>query len=77
MTSRKKPGVAFWATVVMTLIVLYVLGVGPVSSIADASSSPGWTTDAYVQIYLPIIWIYENGPQSIHEVIEWYVNLWP
>ena len=30
MTSRKKPGVAFWATVVVVVIVIYAASVGPV-----------------------------------------------
>ena len=30
MTSRKKPGVAFWATVVAVVVLAYYLSLGPV-----------------------------------------------
>jgi hypothetical protein len=35
MTDRKKPGVAFWATVVFALPVLYILSFGPACWIAS------------------------------------------
>ena len=30
MTDHKKPGLAFWATVVMALALLYIAAIGPV-----------------------------------------------
>ena len=41
MTSRKKPGVAFWATVAFSLPVLYVLSFGPVCW--AISRAPQWS----------------------------------
>ena len=41
MTDRKKPGVAFWATVVVGLLVLYVASIGPAVSVSFHHASAG------------------------------------
>ena len=70
---RKKPGVAFWATVGMVcLLVLYLLGVGPAMWIAIR-----WQPAERIiaAIYWPCGWIAQNGPRPIRNLIAGYVSL--
>ena len=53
MTDRKKPGVAFWATVVLVVVLtLYVLSFGPACWI---TSRMNFGTSAIGVIYRPIV----------------------
>lgn len=71
---RHKPSWAFWATtLLMVLPVLYVLSIGPVAW--TSRFMPEWMTNALVTLYRPLEWIYEHGPESIHDALDWYVNL--
>ena len=69
MTDRKKPGVAFWATVTMSLPVLYVLSFAPLlwldanDYIADESLF--W--DAGRIYSIPIRAAYEIGPDPVRD----------
>jgi hypothetical protein len=78
MTSRKKPGVAFWATVVVVVVlVAYPLSFGPVCW--WFSPRIGLTRDCVVApaIYLPIGRVYfsvEHGGW-IERTITWYATL--
>lgn len=76
MTSRKKPGVAFWATVGLVAVLLYVASFGPACGILHHLGDPDYALPAYWFIYAPIIWTYENGPERIRDTIEWYCRLW-
>src|SRR5262245_25605813 len=73
---RKRPGVAFWATVMVVVGVAYVLSIGP----AHSEAADEWLGDgakaAVRQFYWPINWLCQNGPPSIKRVIEGYVSLW-
>ena len=51
-SSRKQPGVAFWATVVVVVVLLYVASFGPACWIASRSRSGG---SALAVAYLPIV----------------------
>jgi hypothetical protein len=83
MTDRKKPGVAFWATVVVVVgLVAYPLSFGPACWWFSLPRSDGpWLismSDAEPhapQIYWPIGWLTQNGPESIRGIIEWYGTL--
>jgi hypothetical protein len=76
MTSRKKPGVAFWATVVVVVIVLYVASFGPAVWVIGREWSPDWTYEAFLCVYAPIFLLHESGPLPIHDAILWYAHLW-
>ena len=76
MSSRKKPGVAFWTTVVVVLLVAYPLSIGPTIWICDQEWSPEWAWPAYWQAYDPIISVCNDGPAPLDDAINWYVNLW-
>jgi hypothetical protein len=78
MTDRKKPGVAFWVTVVVVvcLPLLYVLSFGPacwwfspIDPLSGASTAP--------KLYLPIGWVWQKCPNGnpIDRSIRWYATL--
>ena len=76
MTSdRKKPGVAFWATVVVCLLVAYPLSTGPVIWITDELDNEA--ADAWCEfVYAPVIWLKDNGPAPIRILLLYWVKLW-
>jgi hypothetical protein len=75
--SHKHPSAAFWATVVVVLmLVAYPLSLGPAIWLRTRPGSPTWVRSAYWKIYAPIVWIYEHGPEPIKESIDWYGEFW-
>jgi hypothetical protein len=77
ISDRKKPGVAFWATlVVVAVLVAYPLSIGPAYWLKRQDWAYGSTHGAFHAVYGPIIWIYQQGPQPAHDAIGWYVDLW-
>jgi hypothetical protein len=79
MTSRKKPGVAFWASVaVVVVFVAYPLSVGP----ASWACEHGLASEATLEpIYAPIFWLIDDPSRPLYDtwvgnLIEWYVELW-
>jgi hypothetical protein len=76
MTSdRKKPGVAFWATVVVVCVVAYTLSWGPVFWTLSAMGDPAWAIEPYQWIYSPLMWVAGQCPLSIQEAINSYLLL--
>lgn len=69
MTDRKKPGWAFWATVGLSLPVLYVLGFGPACWLTDRrfidSADSGW-------LYQPILRACVNKPGRLSAALRYY-----
>ena len=76
-SSRKQPGVAFWATVMVVAVAGYLLSWGPVFWALSATGNPAWPTEAYRWIYGPLIWVDEQCPQSIQDATMWYLNIVP
>jgi hypothetical protein len=77
MTSdRKKPGVAFWATVSLVAMLAYPLSVGPAEWLRHHGWIPESMWDAIGTFYGPLAWIYANGPQPLRDVVDWYGHLW-
>jgi hypothetical protein len=80
MTDRKKPGVAFWATVVVVVVLMaYPLSFGPAcwwfcSNCSDAEFSH--VPEASV-LYLPFGWIYSCSPKEswLESAIGWYATV--
>jgi hypothetical protein len=73
---RKKPGAAFWATLVMVALVLYVLSWGPAFWIDRYVTGPGRYDDACEVFYAPLHFACRNGPKSISIVMTWYARVW-
>jgi hypothetical protein len=76
-TDRKKPGVAFWATVVLVVVLAYPLSFGPIVWLAQHEWLTGWALDAAKVFYFPIDpWFHDHGPQPLKDGMEWYVEFW-
>ncbi len=71
---RKKPGVAFWTTVVVVgLLVGYPLSFGPACWVSSYLDDSG---DIVSLIYRPIVWFWAYGAgDSLGKIIGWYVGL--
>jgi hypothetical protein len=75
MTDRKKPGVAFWATVAMVVVLVgYPLSWGPAWWLSHQSWCPNWTYCAYLDVYRPLRQLRVKGPYPIHEFVSWYAD---
>jgi hypothetical protein len=72
MTSRKKPGVAFWATVGLVVMALYVLSAGPATWMFGHDWIEAETLNLF---YAPLRWICVRSPAAAN-AFEWYVALW-
>jgi len=75
MTDRKKPGVAFWVTVVVGLSLLYAISYLPATWLRRQDWSPEWVDDVYLCIYAPVTWIDEYGPDVARRFLRWYTGL--
>jgi hypothetical protein len=74
MTDRKKPGVAFWGTVVLVLVMAYPLSFGPACWLYSRSESLEiWETSD--RIYYPILWACWHAPEPVGDAIDWYMNV--
>ena len=78
MTSdRKKPGLAFWATVAVVVGLVYVLSMGPIGCLRQHGFLlRQWQTDVLTGFYSPLIWLFENGPEPVHDLVAWYMGIW-
>jgi hypothetical protein len=70
--SRKQPGAAFRATVVVSLPLLYLLGFGPACWIATRCEPLRGFVNA---IYSPASWAYFKTPHVVGRTIVWYANV--
>jgi hypothetical protein len=88
LTDRKKPGVAFWATVVVVVVLgAYPLSFGPWCWVCSRVSLPSVVHEATSFFYSPILraWFPDaddqgwldgwDGQGRICDVINWYANL--
>ena len=71
MTDHKKPGVAFWATVMLTVLVLYVLSIGPACWISSRTDAGGSTLSV---VYRPLTWGMSRS-ERIADAVSWYSKL--
>jgi hypothetical protein len=62
MTDRKKPGVAFWATVAVVAVLLYVASFGPACWIAR--SNPALVMPV-TYFYWPLTWVALKSPNRL------------
>ncbi len=82
MTPRKQPGVAFWATVVVVVVLLaYPLSFGPSCWWFTRPIALPESVSAYVEarrappLYQPIAWVAENGPSPIRFAINRWATI--
>jgi hypothetical protein len=76
MTDRKKPGWAFWTTMILvSLPVLYVASWGPVCKLRFDDKLPSWGVAIYDRMYVPIFFVNEKS-KTAYKISSWYLTLW-
>jgi hypothetical protein len=75
--SRKKPGVAFWATVVAVAALAYVAGCGPACWLRVTDSPlPSQVYATLHWLYRPMDWLVIYGPMPISAPVYRYAEFW-
>ena len=86
MTDRKKPGVAFWATVGLVVVLVgYPLSFGPACWLAKPKKQEFVSIEKWnfsynplavpPRIYFPLCWLATHGPAPISQCFRWYAFL--
>jgi hypothetical protein len=74
MTSHKKPGVAFWASVVVVAVLAYPLSYGPWMAIRE--KIPDQVSRGIERLYRPLLPLFLDAPDSITVAYVRYLELW-
>jgi hypothetical protein len=73
MTDRKKPGMAFWASVALVVVLAYPLSFGPACWLYSYGNLPGRTV---ARVYRPILLLSQNrSPAPVRDFLFWYGDL--
>jgi hypothetical protein len=73
---RKKPGIAFWATVALVVVLAgYPLSYGPAIWLANRGELPDWAFYALPYIYLPLNWLTRHSGWCL-KLQDWYLSFW-
>jgi hypothetical protein len=83
---HKKPGVTFWSTVVVVVVLVflaYPLSSGPVFWLLNHKELPAPLVTALVILYLPVTWLI-NSSWSVKNdeftwlgmAMQWYLAFW-
>jgi hypothetical protein len=72
--SRKQPGVAFWATVVVIVVAFYIASIGPVRAIYVHGRAPEWTHLAIWRYHQPAMWVLARLPLAISRPFDLYIR---
>jgi hypothetical protein len=70
--SRNQPGVAFWATVVVVVALIYPISFGPACWLMDRTRSG---SRIVATLYRPMMALIAYGPLSISDAATEYANL--
>ena len=76
IVNRRERWAKWTAAVVVSMMLLYVPSVTPVSWFVNQESCPGWVGDAATGLYYPVLWTSEFGPQPFQDAMDWYADLW-
>ncbi len=72
---RKTPGVAFWATVVVVVVlVVYPLSFGPACWLATRGASDSHGRTAVLYGYYPILWFANAVPEPVGQAVLSYAG---
>jgi len=80
--SRKKPGVTFWATLVVVVVLVgYPLSIGPATWLASRNYLNAWLYQTYCRPMLGFLaFVSRIGPEPLPRRIasatDWYIHLW-
>ena len=75
MTDRKKPSMAFWATMVLVAVVAYLLSTGPAIWLDSRSLLPAWAQEFVRAFYYPIELLGEDS-DAVLNLYMWYTDYW-
>jgi hypothetical protein len=75
MADRKKPGMAFWATVVVVVAVLYPASTGPLVWLDAHQLLPPWTRGPVDFFYAPLEMLGDSS-QLFRRAVSEYWKLW-
>lgn len=74
---EKRSTFAFRVTVALVVLpLLYVLAFGPAMWIDGSDRLPRWTRRPLYTFYIPMIWLWNEGPGPVRRLVRWYVNPW-
>jgi hypothetical protein len=76
-SSRKKPGVAFWATVVVVGVALYAGSVGPGQYLCAHRLIPEWAIPAGQFFYAPLAALPDPIAHWIELYADWFAHTIP
>jgi hypothetical protein len=77
MTEGKKPGVPFWATVVIVVALLYAVSLGPACwwlSKPTPMFGAAIVENCAPAIYWPIGWVAWKFPGALRSGVDWYAT---
>jgi hypothetical protein len=79
MTSdRKKPGVTFWATVLVAVVLVgYPLSIAPMLWLCRKLGYPDWMGDPLAAAWIPLQWAMLKGPKWFAVAMLKYFEWWP
>jgi hypothetical protein len=77
MADRKKPGVAFWATVVLVVMVAYIASVAPAQYLAAHRILPAWSIDVGQWLYLPLALLPAPINGWLERYADWFAHAIP
>jgi hypothetical protein len=73
MTEQKKPGMAFWATVVVVVVLVYPASFGPACWLVERGTLP---ISGTATVYRPVLWMAICGkPDAARRAVLWYGSL--
>jgi hypothetical protein len=58
------------------LLFVYPFSIGPIACIVNHDILPASWKPALVEIYSPIIWAVNHGPQWLQDAAGWYLSIW-
>ena len=77
MTDHKKPCVAFWATVVVVVALVYVGSEGPVQRMVYCVlGAPKWALDSIHFAYAPSYAVMIRSPDAVQRAYRAYIQWW-
>ena len=72
--NRSESSWAFWLADTSAVLVLYVLGIGPVAWLALHTGVEAEIAPVAMVIYAPVVWLYNHT--FLQEPLDWYIHLW-
>ncbi|MGI8979245.1 MAG: hypothetical protein ACR2FY_08470 [Pirellulaceae bacterium] len=66
-------------SVVATLLIIYLLSFGPMFWLCGDSSNRfggDFKSKAFLEVYRPVIWALQEGPQPIRTALGRYLDIW-